>query len=179
MLFANAEARPYSASNQVLRSMGSIVFPMGETLSRPTGEFYFSPSGFPIGTMVTVEETRRNRLRMLVEQHGSMANLCQALGYARNETATLTRIVNGNLRHDRDGKPYNMGGPMARQIEETLKLPAGWMDTPPGNEYTTNDERIQRVIRVMEAMPDWQVDQALKIIDTITEPTSKGNGTEG
>lgn len=81
--------------------------------------------------MQAVEETRRIRLQMLVKKHGSMANFCQLLGYARTETATLTRILNANVRHDRGGKPYNMGSPMAREIEEKLSLGLGWMDTPP------------------------------------------------
>jgi len=68
---------------------------------------------------------------MLVNKHGSMASLCERLGYARNETATLTRILNANIRHDRGGEPYNMGSPMARKIEEKLSLGLGWMDTPP------------------------------------------------
>lgn len=60
-----------------------------------------------------------------------MANLCEALGYARNETAKLTRISNANLRHERGGTPYVMGSPMARDIEKKLSLDPGWMDTPP------------------------------------------------
>lgn len=79
--------------------------------------------------METVEETRRAGLRLLVSMYGSMANLCEKLGYARNETATLTRILNANVRRDRGGKPYNMGRPLARHIEDTLKLGTGWMDT--------------------------------------------------
>ena len=121
--------RPRSDSTQDLIFMEHIVFPDGETLSRPCGEFLFSPAGGPINWMQAVEETRRIRLQMLVKKHGSMANLCQLLGYARTETATLTRILNANVRHDRGGKPYNMGSPMAREIEEKLSLGLGWMDT--------------------------------------------------
>lgn len=143
------------------------------------GEFYFYPPGFPMKPMVTVEETRRARLQILVKQYGSMANLCESLGYARTETATLTRILNANIRHDREGKPYNMGGPMARQVEEKLKLPIGWMDTPPDDQYLPDDERIRAMVKVMEAMPEWQLDQAMKIIDTIAQPAKKGNGTVG
>lgn len=127
--------------------------------------------------MVTVEETRRVRLQNLVKEHGSMANLCEKLGYARTETATLTRILNGNIRHDRGGKAYNMGGPMARQIEEKLDLPLGYMDTPPALEYSPESEKIRLMVKAMEAMPEWQLNLAMKIITSIDEPPAKSNGT--
>ena len=105
-----------------------------------------------------------------------MANLCEALGFARNDTARLTRIANANVRHERGGAPYVMGDDMARRIEETLKLERGWMDTPPGY-IDLKDGRISHVLKVMEAMPEWQRDQAVKIVDTIAQPV--GNGTDG
>ena len=82
-----------------------------------------------------------------------MANLCEKLGYARNETATLTRILNANIRHDRDGKPYNMGSPMAREIEGKLSLPQGWMDTPLSfAEIHGEDDPRAKVMKLMESM---------------------------
>lgn len=108
--------------------MRRILFPNGESIARPSGEFSFSPLDSAIARMRTVEEIRRANLQALVDQHSGMANLCEKLGYARNETATLTRILNANVRHDRGGKPYNMGSPMAREMEEKLLLEVGWMD---------------------------------------------------
>ena len=108
--------------------MPRILFPIGESNARPIGEFSFSPLDSAIARMRTVEEIRRANLQVLVDQHSGMANLCEKLGYARNETATLTRILNANVRHDRGGKPYNMGSPMAREMEEKLQLEVGWMD---------------------------------------------------
>jgi len=140
-------------------------------------EFQDLAIGNVIAFMQPVAETRRNRLEMLIERFGSAAALNTALGWARTDPK-LAQIRNANPRPGRD-KPYQMGDAMARQIEATLDLPNGWMDTPPGDEYLPNDERIRRVVKVMEAMPGWQIDQALKIIDTIAEPTHKGNGTEG
>ncbi len=125
--------------------------------------------------MNTVEETRRLRLASLVEQHGGMANLCEKLGYARNETAALTRIVNGNVRHERGGKPYNMGSPMARDIEAKLGLEKGWMDTPASFAEMHPDGSIAHVMHVMESMPEWKRDQAMKIVDTLAE---RPNGTD-
>jgi hypothetical protein len=128
--------------------------------------------------MNTVEETRRNRLRMLVKKHESMANLCQMLGYARNETATLTRILNANIRHDRDGKPYNMGSPMARQIEETLSLGEGWMDTPPTYAELDGDDRQAQMLLAMENIPADLWPTAQRLLAALEKPQAK-NGTTG
>lgn len=81
--------------------------------------------------MQTCEEIRRTKLKMLADKHGGAANLCQLLGYARSETARLTRVLNANVRHDRGGKTYNMGDTMAREIEEGWRCPvAGWTTRP-------------------------------------------------
>jgi hypothetical protein len=128
--------------------------------------------------MNTVEETRRIRLRMLVKKHESMANLCQLLGYARNETATLTRILNANIRHDRAGKPYNMGSPMARQIEETLFLGTGWMDTPPTYaELAGGDDPRAKVALAMERMPDSEIYQLQRFVDAVAQPAKDGTNS--
>jgi hypothetical protein len=159
--------------------MGAIVFPDGETLSSPLGEFSFSPTGSQIKTMEPVEETRRMRLQMLVKQHRSMASLCEKLGYARTETATLTRILNANVRHDRGGKPYNMGSPMARQIEEKLLLDVGWMDTPPSYaELHGEEDPRTKVMLLMESMPPDQWPTAVRLLDALTQP-GKATGTTG
>jgi hypothetical protein len=80
--------------------------------------------------MKTVEATRRARLQVLVDREGSMANLCERIGLARNDTAALTRVLNGNIRRERGGKLYEMGSASARSLEAKLGLPEGWMDTP-------------------------------------------------
>lgn len=159
--------------------MAAIVFPAGETLSRPYGEFLFPHGHGAMSPMQTVEDTRRLRLQMLVDQHEGMANLCEKLGYARNETATLTRILNGNIRHDRGGKPYNMGSPMAREIETTLSLEVGWMDTPPTYaELHGTPDAISKMKDLMAAMePDMQY-QAVRLVGALAEPP-KANGTSG
>lgn len=111
---------------------------------------------------------------MLVTRSGSMAQLCQQLGYARTETATLTRILNANIRHDRDGKPYNMGSPMARQIEEKLGLEAGWMDTPPTYAELHGDNDVRaKAMALMEQLPADQWATALRLLDALAQPTLK------
>lgn len=173
MARANAIARPRSDSIHDLSFMGAIVFPMGETLSSPYGEFSFSPAGGQILRMEIVEETRRIRLQMLVKKHGSMASLCERLGYARNETATLTRILNANIRHDRGGEPYNMGSPIARKIEEKLSLGLGWMDTPPSYaELHGEEDPRTKVMLLMEAMPPDQWSTAVRLLDALAQPAT-------
>ncbi len=102
-----------------------------------------------------------------------MASLCEMLGYARTETATLTRILNANIRHDRDGKPYNMGSPMARQIEEKLSLELGWMDTPPSYAelHGMDDPRV-KVMQLMEAMPPDQWGTVVRLVDAVSQPAT-------
>lgn len=157
--------------------MDAIVFPKGEGLSSPHGEFNFPPWSVVIQPMATVEETRRLRLKMLVEKHGRMADLCEALGYSRKETAGLTRIVNANLRHDRDGEPYVMGSPKAREIEFSLKLEPGWMDTPPSYaEQHGEADPMAQAMAVLKHMPAYQWPKVLQMLDIFAQPEPK-NGT--
>ena len=126
--------------------------------------------------MQTIAEIRRTRLEQLIEQHGSIANLNIALGWARTDPK-LTQIRNANTRQGRD-KPYQMGDAMAREIETTLQLERGWMDNPP-NQNPYADERIATVVKIMENMPDWQRDQAIKIFTAITEPAAPQKVSNG
>ncbi len=128
--------------------------------------------------MVTIEETRRDRLQMLVTKHGSLANLCEKLGYARTETATMSRILNATPRHDRKGSVYNMGSPMARQIEEKLSLVLGWMDTPLSYaELHGEEDPRTKVIKLMEAMPPDQWATVVRLVDAVAQPNlSTGTG---
>jgi hypothetical protein len=153
--------------------------PQRVNIARPIGEFFISPQNVLLLPMNPVEETRRIRLKMLVKKHESMANLCQLLGYARNETATLTRIMNANVRHEREGKVYNMGSPMARQIEEILGYETGWMDTPPtyaeldgGHSYTN------QVMLCMESMSTEDQATVFRLVNAVAKPKEK-NGTTG
>jgi hypothetical protein len=77
--------------------------------------------------MVPVGEVRRLRLKDLIQEHGSIAKLNEALGRVKTD-ATLSQYVNRS-KDSRSGKPKYMGDTMAREIEETLKLPLGWMDS--------------------------------------------------
>lgn len=124
--------------------------------------------------MQTVFETRRARLKELIAKFGSIAALNLALGWDATNPR-LSQIQNRSIRSDR-GTPYEMGDSTAREIETKLLLEVGWMDTPEA--YAPHDQRISHVLKVMEAMPEWQREQAVKIVDTLAEP-KKANGTQG
>lgn len=131
--------------------------------------------------MKTASEIRRARLNQLVSTHGSMADLCQALGYARNDAAKLTRIANGNIRHERGGKPYQMGDEMARAIEETLNLERGWMDTPEDYELAASDNG-RRILSLFDKIPESDRATAMRLLDALTKPSvdpQAPNGTHG
>lgn len=131
--------------------------------------------GYLIAPVQTVDKTRRERLEQLIAEYGSIAALNVAMGMDRTD-ATFSQIRNQAV-HSKTGKPRTMGDDLARRIEVTLSKPEGWMDTPPGY-ADLSDQRISHVLKVMEAMPEWQRDQAVKIVDTLAEPP-RGNGTQG
>ena len=108
-----------------------------------------------------------------------MANLCEALGYARNDSAKLGRILNANLRHERDGKPYIMGSQAARDIELKLKLPTGWMDTPPSiAEVVGENDPLVMIQALLEGMSEDDKRAALRIVAALKEPAAESrNGT--
>lgn len=134
----------------------------------------FLASGYPIAGMKTVSQIRRENLLLLLEEHGSLANLNERLGLPRTD-ATLSQIKNQSTTSR--GKPKMMGDTIARRIEGALDLPQGWMD----NDQTPKSSRqlrIEHALKAMEQMEDHQLDQAVKIIDTLAEPAApRGNGT--
>ncbi len=125
--------------------------------------------------MKTVSQIRRDNLLLLLERHGSLANLNEKLELARTD-ATLSQIKNQSTTSR--GNPKMMGDTMARRIEAALGLEEGWMDngqTPP----TYRQERIAHAAKAMEHMNDYQFDQTVKIIDTLAEqPATDKNGTD-
>lgn len=178
---ASLIARPLSSPSQSLSNMGRIVFPLGEKLSTPRGNFFCPPRVAQSLDMnpVIVEETRRTRLSMLVRKYKGMAELCEALGLARNQTSGLTRILNANVRHDRASQPYVMGSPMARDIETKLELPSGWMDTPPTYaELNDQDDPRTKMLQLMEKLPEDEWPTAVRLLDALVKPAIK-NGTTG
>lgn len=130
---------------------------------------------YVMACMKTIGEIRRDNLEILLLQFGSLANLNEKLELARTDS-TLSQIRNRSTSSR--GKPRAMGDDLARKIEAALDLDPGWMDNvqyPPD----TRQHRIQHVLQVMESMEDWQVDQAVKIVDTIAEPAPRNGTTHG
>lgn len=140
-------------------------------------EFTLLAIGVVISDVQTVDETRRQRLCMLIEKFGSIAALNVAVGLARTD-ATLSQIKNKSV-HSKTGTPRSMGDPMARRIEQQLELPAGWMDTPPTyNELLGEEDPRTKVMQLMESMPPDQWSTAVRLLDALAQP-AKGNGTTG
>lgn len=140
-------------------------------------EFYKLADGDLIAGMQTASETRRARLEMLVKRFQTAAALNTALGWTRTDPK-LAQIRNANPRPGRD-KPYQMGDAMAREIEEKLDLPRGWMDTPPTYAELSgeNDPRAMIEHMVQEMPPeDWPT--ALRLLSALKKPEPK-NGTSG
>jgi len=127
--------------------------------------------------MQTVEETRRERLLFLISKEGGLANLLEKLGLARTDNSRLSRIANANVRHERGGQPYVMGSPMAREIEQKLQLPIGWMDTPPtAADLYSGNVALGRMAELMAAMEPEMQYKIVRMVAALSEPA---NGTQG
>lgn len=159
--------------------MRGIVFPAGDCLSMPAGEFKFPRKKRQINRMQPVEDTRRERLKRLAQQEGGLANLCAKLSLSRKETSGLSRILNANIRHERGGVPYVMGSQMARDIEQKLDLPTGFMDTPLSYAELHNEEDPRAlVMSLMEAMPSSEWATVVRLVDAIAQPDPKAANGE-
>ena len=155
MTFAKPAPLPRSTSNHSDNFMSAILAPCNAKSIAPY-EFAFLAFGYPIDTMKTVGQIRRENLLLLIEEHGSLANLNERLDLPRTD-ATLSQIKNQSTTSR--GKPKMMGEALARRIEGVLKLQLGWMDNdhaPP----SYRQQRIDTAIKAMENMADWQFDQA-------------------
>lgn len=106
---------------------------------------------------------------LLIERHGSIADLNQAVGLERN-APQLARIKNANARLDR-GSVYTMGDQQARDIEEKLGLQRGWMDTPPTYaELHGQDDPKAQLLTLMERIPQHDWAKAVRLLHALAEP---------
>lgn len=123
--------------------------------------------------MQTVHETRRDRLSQLLKKYSTYAALNEALGWARTDSK-LSRIKNANTRTDRDGKVFQMGDAIAREIEIKLGLEEGWMDTPLSYSEIHNEEDPRTlVMSLMEAMPSSEWATVVRLVDALAQPDPK------
>ena len=115
---------------------------------------------------------------MLLKKLNSFADLNEALEWPRTD-GRLSRIKNQNARKDREGKTFEMGDNIAREIEAKLGLVHGWMDTPPT--YTDlqgePDPRAQ-LLAVMEQLPPDQYATATRLLAALAEHDQAKNGTQ-
>lgn len=89
--------------------------------------------------MKTVEEVRRIRLHELLVEHGSWARLNE-LTSKKKLDSTYSQIA-GQVIGSKSGAPKQMGSASARQLEVSLRLPRGWMDTDP-NLAPSSDQQV-------------------------------------
>ena len=173
---AKAAERPRSKPSQSESFIGSDYYLMGNTSSTPISNYRRLPLAYPMSGMKTIAEIRRLRLEQLIEKHGSIAALNEALGRPRNHSK-VSQLRNANIRRDR-GKAVQIGDAAAREFEALLSLEPGWMDNLPFNEDPTIDDRLRHLHHVAESLAPYQVDQLIKIGATLAEPAPSRNGTE-
>jgi hypothetical protein len=159
--------------------MEQNYYPLVQHSAIPSGTFFFYPLGRTLPPMQTVYETRRQRLEMLIKKHSAIADLNEALGWARTDSR-ISRIRNANARTDRDGKVFQMGDAMAREIEVALDLAEGWMDTPPSYADLTDNpnDPISKALDLLQAMEPEARYQAVRLLGALAEPPV-ANGTTG
>lgn len=116
---------------------------------------------------------------MLLEKHGTFAAMNEALEWPRTDSR-LSRIKNANVRTDRDGKVFQMGDAIAREIEVKLHLPEGWMDTPKSySELHGDDDPRTKVLQLMDGMAADEWATVVRLVDALAKPAQKtANGQQ-
>lgn len=110
---------------------------------------------------------------MLLEKHRTFAAINEALDWPRTDSR-LSRIKNANTRTDRDGKVFQMGDAIAREIEAKLGLPLGHMDTPlTYAEIYGEDDPRAKVMLLMEAMPSSEWATVVRLLDALAQPAAE------
>lgn len=103
---------------------------------------------------VTINSVRLANLSVLVKQFGSELKLAQKIGHKNG--STLNQLKSG---------ARNFGERLARDIEEKLDLPAGWMDA--AEHATTTPQAIDATLlaRVMETVTAAATHAGVKLSD--------------
>ena len=92
-----------------------------------SGEFHSLAEGYLMRSMVdTVHEFRHARLLQLIAEHGTVQALADALGRSHSQISQLRN----RSAHTVSGRMRVIGDDLARDIEDKLGKPRGWMDTP-------------------------------------------------
>lgn len=107
---------------------------------------------------------------MLIKKHGGATKLNEAIGRDPGDPQ-INLYKNKNLRSN--GKPHQMGDMIAREIEQALKLPEGWMDTPPTYaEIHGEDDPVSKVLMAMEGMSPEMQRLIAQLSDTMRQQPS-------
>lgn len=132
--------------------------------------------GAMISDMQTIEEVRRARLAILEQEAGTQTALSDKIG---KSPAQISQWKNASV--SASGRERAMSSDVAREIERKTGKPRGWMDTPLTYAEMHHDDRIAHAMRVMESMSPYQLDQAVRVLDTLAQPPTDAmkNGTHG
>lgn len=95
--------------------------------------------------MDTIEETRRKRLLLLIEEFGSAAKLADVIQVSQTQ---ISHWKNRTPDY-KTGKPRAMDSITARNAEVLTKKPVGWMDQP----VISADEEFKNALLVIQRTP--------------------------
>lgn len=76
--------------------------------------------------MQTIDETYRQRLRMLIDEFGGQVHLAAAIG---KSTSQISQWLNASP-DSKTGKPRTLKPETAREIEKAVGKPRAWFDQP-------------------------------------------------
>jgi hypothetical protein len=92
------------------------TLPYGKESAIPFGPLPFRPDSYD--DSVSLQDVRRRRLRLLINQYGSQKHLAIACGYDSDNY--ISQLLSGKK---------SFGEKAARRIEESTKKPKGWLDS--------------------------------------------------
>lgn len=126
------------------------------------------------GVMTTIDQIYRDNLRLLVKEIGTQEALAEAIDKA---PAQLSQWINGS-KDSKTGKPRALSRATARDIENKLGKPEGWMDQPhaalrkakPAGEPT--NEVLQQLRLLAKLMPELHA----KILNDISTAAEQAAG---
>lgn len=118
--------------------------------------------------MKTVAEIRHDNLLILLDEAGT----AEALANLVESSPIYISQLRNKAVDSKTKKPRQIGDALARKLESRCGKEVGWMDHEhPQMSY--RQERINHAVAAMEQMENWQLDQTIKIVDTIAQPAPK------
>lgn len=117
-----------------------------------------------IKVVKTISDIRYDNFLQLLKEAGSSDALAEA---AKTSPVYISQLLNRSP-DSKTGKPRQIGDPMARKMEAGCNKPEGWMDN-----VHTWPAHVQVVLAAMENMTPWQLDQTVKVVAALSEPSPK------